>query len=328
MATTAQKKRFGALILLALLGLVALVSLLIAHKVRDVKERYFARFKETVSGLEVGSTVKMLGVRVGQVETIAIADPENVILTLALEPDTPITEDTRAVMTSVGVTGLQFVELIGGSARSRRIPPDTPRSIIKAGASTFRQLMERSQSISAKLDALKLNISDLTAGENAARAARLKSSGLQLAATLGQLRSGHQTQLQRIFAQVDRTTAQTERASRAFERLWQQNSGRLQETLRAARAAGADLEAFPQSFDTRPAERGVDQALAATRQLAARTNVERAAAAMERSTDQLGTIGGELSGVLEQRYSQWREIKKNLDRAGLFLGELARRFGQ
>lgn len=328
MASTAQKKRFGALILLTVVGLIALVALLIAHKLRDVKERYFVRFNESVSGLEVGSTVKMLGVQVGQVETIAIADPENVVLTLALEPETPISADTRAVLTSLGVTGLQFVELNGGSARSPRLAPDTPRSIIKAGSSTLRQLMDHSHTISAKLDALKLNISDLTTGENAARAARLERSGLNLAATVGRMSSGHQTQLRRIFAQVDRTTTQAERASRAFERLWQENAGLLKEALRAARATGKELEAFPQSYNTRTAERAIDAALAATRQRAARTNVEHAAVAMEAATGKLGVIGGELSGVLERRYTEWREIKKNLDSAGRFLGELARRFGQ
>ena len=130
MATPAQKKRLGAILLLLLVAGVAGIGTLVWDHVRDPKDRYFVRFRESVSGLEVGTTVKMRGVAVGQVERVAIAsDGESVIVTLALAVETPVPTDTRALLSAIGVTGLKFVELTGGTGDAPRIPPNTERSI-------------------------------------------------------------------------------------------------------------------------------------------------------------------------------------------------------
>jgi ABC-type transporter Mla subunit MlaD len=328
MATTSQKKKFGALLILLLVALVAGVSLIIVNQLRDDRERYFVRFQDSVSGLEVGSIVKMMGVYVGQVETISIADPENVVVRLALDPDTPISMDTRAVLTSLGVTGLQFVELMGGNARSVRLTPDTPRSIIKAGASTFKQLMARSRTIAGKLDALNRNVAALSSGEPAVRAKRLKLSSHNLIASLGRMQTGNSERLRRIFRHVDRSTARMEQASRAFSKLRSDNAPRVKATLRAAKQASAVLEQRLQGYETRKAERSIARVSSAVNRRAQRVDVSRAAAAMERAAVRMGQVGGELSTALDRRSVEWRGIKKKLRKAGFFFKELARKFGQ
>jgi len=328
MATTPQKQKLGALIILIALALVVGIGLMISNKLKDDRERYFVRFQESVSGLEVGSMVKMLGVYVGQVETTRIADAENVIVTLALEPGTPISQDTRAILTSMGVTGLQFVELIGGSARSVRIEPDTRRSIIKAGASTFKQLMARSRTIASKLDALNRNVAELSSGEPAAKAERLQHSAQNLVATLGRVRSGNSKRLQRIFRHVDRSTARIEQASRAFAKVKADNAPRVKTALRAAEMATKVLEQRFKGYDTRRTERAVALVSGAVERRGRQLDVANAAAAMERAAARLGQVGGELSVALEKRSNQWQGIKKKLRKAGFFFKELARKFGQ
>lgn len=328
MATPSQKKKIGALLILCLVALVAGVGLTIANQLRDDRERYFVRFQDSVSGLEVGSIVKMMGVYVGQVETISIADPENVVVKLALSPDTPITADTRAVLTSLGVTGLQFVELIGGNARAARIPPDTPRSIIKAGASTFKQLMARSRTIAGKLDALNRNVTALSSGEPAARAERLQRSAHNLVASLGRVQSGNSDRLRRIFRHVDRSTARVEQASRAFSKLRSDNEPRVKAALRAAKQASTVLEQRLQGYETRKAERSIALVSGAVDRRGQRLDVSRAAAAAERAAVRVGQVGGELSTALDRRSKEWRGIKKKLRKAGFFFKELARKFGQ
>jgi ABC-type transporter Mla subunit MlaD len=330
MPTPAQSKKLGALILLILLGLAGLVAALAVDRLRDDKERYFVRFHESVSGLEVGTSVKIMGVRVGQVERVGIGDDvESVIVTLALEPGTPIKTDTRAILNTVGVTGLKFVELVGGSVRTAQIEPNSRSSIIKAGASTLRQLMARSRSISIKMDALNHNVSELLSGETRALAGRLEASGDQLAVTASQLRSGNRKRLHKIFRQVDRTTARAERAAQAVEKLRADNVGRFKSTLRAAQDAVKTLDQIQHGYDTRRAERAVTAVVAATRRRAdTGAKVERAAKAMEAAAAQLGKVGEELSTALDRRSRQWRGIKKKLRRAGLHLSELGRRFGQ
>ena len=102
MSTRAQKIRLGVFLILALLLFVGAVGTLAGIKLLNPRDRYYVYFGTSVSGLEVGSTVKMKGVRVGQVEEIHIAkDVERVKVTLAMNPGTPITVDTRAIMTAI-----------------------------------------------------------------------------------------------------------------------------------------------------------------------------------------------------------------------------------
>lgn len=76
---------------------------------------------ESVSGLNVKAPVKLKGVSVGEVKEIFI-DPKNsedVIVLIRVVEDTPIKEDTYAVLKPQGITGLNFVELQGGSQDSQ-----------------------------------------------------------------------------------------------------------------------------------------------------------------------------------------------------------------
>ena len=119
MSTRAQKVRLGIFLVSAALIFGGSIVVLAGLKLWNPKDRYFVRYEESISGLELGSTVKMKGVRVGQVEDIDIGDDvESVVVTLSLNPGTPIPEDTRAVMTSIGITGLKFIELTGGSGKA------------------------------------------------------------------------------------------------------------------------------------------------------------------------------------------------------------------
>jgi len=80
----------------------------------DVYQTYM---KESVAGLNLNASVRYRGVEVGHVQKIALApgNVEQVQLTLAIESGTPIKVDTVAVLTTQGLTGISFVELLGGS---------------------------------------------------------------------------------------------------------------------------------------------------------------------------------------------------------------------
>ncbi|MGH2570154.1 MAG: MlaD family protein [bacterium] len=94
---------------------------------------YVVETTESVSGLTQNAAVKYRGVDVGRVANIAIHphDPEIVVLTLEVAPTVPVREDTRAQLEFQGLTGLAFVNLIGGSKGSppliRKRGEDVPR---------------------------------------------------------------------------------------------------------------------------------------------------------------------------------------------------------
>ncbi len=94
----------------------------------------YHRFKvymtESVSGLAPEATVKFHGVDVGIVESIGInpKNSEEVELTLKIKKETPIKVDSSAVLKFYGVTGLAFIEIVGGT-KNAPLLSTSPRSI-------------------------------------------------------------------------------------------------------------------------------------------------------------------------------------------------------
>jgi ABC-type transport system involved in resistance to organic solvents, periplasmic component len=84
-------------------------------------ETYLVYEDESVSGLNLNAPVKYRGVDVGSVGKIELDadDSERVRLSLNIELGTPVKEDTVAVLRTQGLTGIAYVDLMGG-ARTRR----------------------------------------------------------------------------------------------------------------------------------------------------------------------------------------------------------------
>ncbi len=88
---------------------------------------YLAYMNESVAGLSVDATVKYNGVDIGTVREISLNphDLQQVKLLLAINDNIPIKSDTRATVTSQGLTGLSYINLSGGSTISpllKRMP--------------------------------------------------------------------------------------------------------------------------------------------------------------------------------------------------------------
>ncbi len=105
---------------------------------------YVAYMSESVSGLNPKAAVKYRGVEVGQVHEIALdqENPERVRLLLDIEEGTPIKEDTVAILSIQGITGLAFIELTGGRRDSPLLQarPDEAYAEIKTGPSLLVRL--------------------------------------------------------------------------------------------------------------------------------------------------------------------------------------------
>jgi phospholipid/cholesterol/gamma-HCH transport system substrate-binding protein len=85
----------------------------------------------TVQELKAGDSVKMAGVEIGRVETIALAD-QKVKVTLKLHPDAVVKTDSKAIIKFTGLMGQNFVALDFGS-------PDAPRAVDGAVLETEEQ---------------------------------------------------------------------------------------------------------------------------------------------------------------------------------------------
>jgi len=89
------------------------------------RDTYKVLFVESVSGLNAGSNVEYQGVVVGRVRDIRLTQdiPPKVAVIIDLEPGTPVRGDTQAALLGSFVTGIQFIQLQGGSEAAGALPP-------------------------------------------------------------------------------------------------------------------------------------------------------------------------------------------------------------
>jgi phospholipid/cholesterol/gamma-HCH transport system substrate-binding protein len=126
---------------------------------------YVAYMSESVSGLNLKAAVKYRGVEVGQVSEIALDrdNPERVRLLLDIEEGTPIKEDTVAVLSTQGITGLAFVDLTGGSRDSPLLEarPGEPYPEIPTGPSLLLRLDSAVSTMLSELSAAAQSLNEV-----------------------------------------------------------------------------------------------------------------------------------------------------------------------
>ena len=168
MAAKSARIRLGIFVLtgVALIGLF--FALVIGKQLTLKRETYFLRFtNHSVFGLQAGASVYYRGIPIGTVDKVAIdpKDVQSVILTLSIDPGTPLKEDSEAVLVYVGITGTKAVEVRGGTNRAKNLKPG---SFIKTGATELDEISGKAVSIVDKVDRIASNLDQLTAEENQA----------------------------------------------------------------------------------------------------------------------------------------------------------------
>ncbi len=166
MKSKSQRIRLGIFLTISLTLLIVVIALVTGSKLLQKRDTYYIAYKDvSVSGLEVGGSVKYHGIRVGRIENIKI-DPKDitrVIITISVEENTPIKEDVKAVISIVGITGLKLIELTGGSNEAELLKPG---SFIKPGKSTMANITGKAEIISEKIEIIANNLAEITGGKN------------------------------------------------------------------------------------------------------------------------------------------------------------------
>jgi phospholipid/cholesterol/gamma-HCH transport system substrate-binding protein len=194
---------------------------------------YQTYMTESVAGLNLNAPVKYRGVDVGLVRKIALApgNVEEVQVTLDVERDTPVKEDTIAILQTQGLTGIAYVELTAGHKTS---PPlvvraGEPYPVIKSGPSLLTRL---DSSVSALLVSLTRTSENFNAlmDEDNRRAIRQTVADLEvLSRTLAARSSAIDSSLAnaartmenaaRVSEQLPRLVERVERSADAFDRM-------------------------------------------------------------------------------------------------------------
>jgi len=128
-------------------------------------DHYQIKMSEGVAGLNVESPVKYRGLEIGAVDEIEI-DPENpeyINISISVEVDTPIKENSFAVLTAQGITGLSYIEIKGGTKEADKLKNG---ATIAAGKSLFDKLENSATNISEQLVQTMSRIDRLISDKN------------------------------------------------------------------------------------------------------------------------------------------------------------------
>lgn len=164
MATRAQKVRLAVFLIVSAAVFVVFFVILIGGKYLKQKDTYFIMYRDvSITGLEPGAAVKLNGVPVGRVTGLSVKTAAAVEVSIEVERNTPIKTDTQAVLNFIGVTGLKYVELVGGTEEA---PALRPGGTIKAGQSIIDALSGQANAIISKLELAINNINQITGPAN------------------------------------------------------------------------------------------------------------------------------------------------------------------
>lgn len=188
METRAGYTIVGAFTLLVIVGALLFV-LWTAKNQKGEMRTYKVVFRQSVSGLTVGSNVLLQGVRVGQVSRINVSpeDPGEVVVLVSVAADAPIRKNSEATLEPVGVTGVSAVAVSGGTVDSpflASVEGLTPQ--IPSRPSKLQEIMNSVPSILSQVDDVLQLANQLLAKENTERVGRLIASLADISEAIAQ----------------------------------------------------------------------------------------------------------------------------------------------
>jgi len=166
MRQKAQRIRLGIFIMFSSAFLLLIFGLFTARSLFEQRDLYYVAYSDiSVSGLEVGSTVKYLGINVGSIANISISqeDVSTIIVTLSLDEGTPVKEDAVADIVAIGITGMKTIEIRGGSQEAAFLAPE---KFINAGSTMAADISGKAEVIAYKVEEILNNLQVFTSPEN------------------------------------------------------------------------------------------------------------------------------------------------------------------
>ena len=144
----------GTAVLVLIAGLAAFSAWLVKSDIDELAMSYAIYFEGSVTGLQEGSQVQYRGIPVGRVVDIRI-DPDNVErvrVVAEIDEATPITNETIATLELQGITGIAYVQLLGGTRESAPlvIEDGAEMPVIAARRSALERVFESTPDLLAQ----------------------------------------------------------------------------------------------------------------------------------------------------------------------------------
>jgi len=224
MASKAKKVRLGIFILVSSVLLLILIGFFTAKRLFESTDTYYVGYENvSVSGLEVGTPVKYMGINVGSIADIFI-DPDDVnriIVELSLREGTPVKSDATADIVSMGITGLKTIEIRGGSNDAEFMEEG---KFIAQGTSLVEDISGQAEVIAFKVEEVLNNLIDFTQPENMDKVSsaiesvsEFSDNAISSFNLIDEVIQENRTQLQETVEQSNQITKSFEVTAREFQ---------------------------------------------------------------------------------------------------------------
>jgi phospholipid/cholesterol/gamma-HCH transport system substrate-binding protein len=214
METKANYVAVGAFVLACAIGLVVTILWLAGIQYRQEYAYYQANFQGPVTGLGKGADARFNGIEVGRITNLEFdpSDPKRVIVTMQVQPNLNIREDSVASIATQGFTGATFVEISGGTARAPLLVAqgDQRYPVIRTEQSTFAQLAQSAPEVVDKLNVAASRLNDLLNDDNRRAIARVLANLDQTTQVLAR----RSADIDATIANANKTVANLNNASR------------------------------------------------------------------------------------------------------------------
>lgn len=144
---------------------------------------------QSVSGLNPKAPVKLRGVSVGEVKDIYIntENSEEVIVLIKVKENTPIKEDTHALINLQGITGLSYIELEGGEHESALLKTDDSSNeygVIRTKDSIIERVDKTLTNIGSKTNIMLDKTNEVMSQENLENFEKILSNLVEVTASM------------------------------------------------------------------------------------------------------------------------------------------------
>jgi phospholipid/cholesterol/gamma-HCH transport system substrate-binding protein len=130
-------------------------------------KRYFIVFDGSVAGLTTGSSIGFNGIRVGEVQSLQLdpTDARRVQVLVSLHADTPVRENSRASMQSLGLTGGTGIQISAGTPDSPFLvaTAENPIPVIQSDRGGGQGLFDAAPAVMNNANVLLQRLNDIVA---------------------------------------------------------------------------------------------------------------------------------------------------------------------
>ncbi len=226
----------GTFVFAFILALVSFTFWLGKYGIDEKQMDYYTIYlEESVSGLNQESSIKYKGLSIGTIQKIKISqkNSEHIELLVEVEKDTPIKEDTIAVLESQGITGLKYIDLVGGSQLSPKLITSKDNiAVIKSKQSLLGSLGNSAQDITKQVNIMLNKLNILFSKNNINQVTGMISNTTELTSNLNKLTNNLNKIVINIDTKLNQLVSQKNitKLNSAFDNI-EQFTGQMKQTL-------------------------------------------------------------------------------------------------